>query len=724
MPYLADTKIKVSFTNIKLNTDKKLIEGVLETTYDPTESNVISIGDILNDLGNVFTEIIGAIDDAIHNGGMTQAEFDALYADINTYTGQGGSTVTDLYNQGLVDPDLKDQIDDKEQEIKNLLQNLNCTKEETKAKGSNEDFKFDEDCVQRLKDLKAQLQALKDLVNNATKNACIWNVGEHEGLKGKTFYFQKKVEDKISYKLKSGDFPLSFNRFGNVYSFSSNGQVYYPEAGTGKFTTKDVVKYYDFESAGTLLSVNVTESVEDRIIIDDKEIIAMKDCDLQGDKGKGLGKGTLYTKNVEGKYKITVTENNGKISSKFELTGQGDSKTASQKQKIEQQVQTLMDEKLKELEGLTNKTSQAVNTSTEDGGEFFVKQMNGKEWLETLADLGDNVWENATMPESYWNKDTNYSKSNIHIPPTFAGVGDGVIGEVTDYPQLIKLGYDVSTKQEVRDGLWKAVKNINLESIKTAATGVIKTKWDAYANSPGHITYHEMGKDGVTVVSMAMGAGFFKKGADGLKDGIEDTGEKFIKKEAGNIAESFNELLKNPKFKQIYEPLENGNIGRKYITHNVTSAEEASLKLFTQDDYYNNFNKALTGEIPMTTEYTEMKKLMESAQSKLPKYNGVGFRGAGIAESAFAKKLSVGQEFGLGGKFVSSSTEKHIAGQFAAGSKGDVIWEITSKTGTDLSAINPSEAEVLFKPSTKFKVVEIVQHDEIPSMTKYKIIEL
>ncbi len=53
-----------------------------------------------------------------------------------------------------------------------------------------------------------------------------------------------------------------------------------------------------------------------------------------------------------------------------------------------------------------------------------------------------------------------------------------------------------------------------------------------------------------------MGAGFFKKGADGLKDGIEDTGEKFIKKEAGNIASSLEDLLKNPKFKQIYEPLD------------------------------------------------------------------------------------------------------------------------------------------------------------------------
>ena len=40
VPYLADTKVKVSFNNIKLNTDKKLIEGIVETTYDPNESAV------------------------------------------------------------------------------------------------------------------------------------------------------------------------------------------------------------------------------------------------------------------------------------------------------------------------------------------------------------------------------------------------------------------------------------------------------------------------------------------------------------------------------------------------------------------------------------------------------------------------------------------------------------------------------------------------------------
>lgn len=260
-------------------------------------------------------------------------------------------------------------------------------------------------------------------------------------------------------------------------------------------------------------------------------------------------KGDLFDtiSDSQGKFEIKIFKNkDGKFSAEFKLKKNGNVKTKDQKEAIEQQVQTLMNEKLQEL-GLEGKDSPEVKQTTEDGGEFWVRKMNGRGWLKTLGELGGSVWEDAALPKNYWNKDEGYNDANIHVPPTFAGVGDGVIGEVMDYPQLIKLGYDVSTKQEVRDGLWKAVKNINLESIKTAATGAIKTKWDAYANSPGHITYHEMGKDGVTIVSLAMGAGFFKKGADGLKDGVEDTGEKFIKKEVNDSLEEIIKKLKGAK---------------------------------------------------------------------------------------------------------------------------------------------------------------------------------
>ncbi|MDY3345647.1 fibronectin type III domain-containing protein, partial [Riemerella anatipestifer] len=55
VPYLADTKVKVSFNNIKLNTDRKLIEGIIETTYDPNETAVAyasaGVGELFGDQG-------------------------------------------------------------------------------------------------------------------------------------------------------------------------------------------------------------------------------------------------------------------------------------------------------------------------------------------------------------------------------------------------------------------------------------------------------------------------------------------------------------------------------------------------------------------------------------------------------------------------------------------------------------------------------------------------
>ncbi|XER27118.1 hypothetical protein ACCC68_04375, partial [Tenacibaculum maritimum] len=43
VPYLADTKLAVSFTNIRINTDYQLIEGVVSTTYDATWGDVESV---------------------------------------------------------------------------------------------------------------------------------------------------------------------------------------------------------------------------------------------------------------------------------------------------------------------------------------------------------------------------------------------------------------------------------------------------------------------------------------------------------------------------------------------------------------------------------------------------------------------------------------------------------------------------------------------------------
>ena len=55
VPYLADTKIKVTFNNIQLNSEKQLINGTVETAYDANESAVhyasAGLGEIFGDKG-------------------------------------------------------------------------------------------------------------------------------------------------------------------------------------------------------------------------------------------------------------------------------------------------------------------------------------------------------------------------------------------------------------------------------------------------------------------------------------------------------------------------------------------------------------------------------------------------------------------------------------------------------------------------------------------------
>ena len=57
VPYLADTKIKVKFNNIQLNSDKQLINGTVETEYDADGENIInlkSVGELLSELSDIF----------------------------------------------------------------------------------------------------------------------------------------------------------------------------------------------------------------------------------------------------------------------------------------------------------------------------------------------------------------------------------------------------------------------------------------------------------------------------------------------------------------------------------------------------------------------------------------------------------------------------------------------------------------------------------------------
>src|SRR5690606_22080164 len=70
VPYLQDTKVRVSFNNIKINTDYQFIEGIIETEYDPTwggmddtQDEIESIAQAFNNIENLLNNWTGSEED-------------------------------------------------------------------------------------------------------------------------------------------------------------------------------------------------------------------------------------------------------------------------------------------------------------------------------------------------------------------------------------------------------------------------------------------------------------------------------------------------------------------------------------------------------------------------------------------------------------------------------------------------------------------------------------
>jgi len=60
VPFLSDAKVKVKFENIKVNTSRQLMSGVIQTTFDSTEAQVANVKDVIKavtDFGSVINDL-------------------------------------------------------------------------------------------------------------------------------------------------------------------------------------------------------------------------------------------------------------------------------------------------------------------------------------------------------------------------------------------------------------------------------------------------------------------------------------------------------------------------------------------------------------------------------------------------------------------------------------------------------------------------------------------
>ncbi len=220
----------------------------------------------------------------------------------------------------------------------------------------------------------------------------------------------------------------------------------------------------------------------------------------------------------------------------------------------------------------------AVNPNITDADfGFYVKAMNGKEWLQTIGELGTNVWENAALPENYWNEDKDSTTNNVRMPALFTGVSDGVIGEVTEYPQLIKLGYVVATKQQLRNDLWKSVQNISIESIKNASVNFYEEKKANYTSDKKYIVNHTLGKDGVQLASMFFGAGGIKKAVNNLEEGVEKAGKEILTEVDDAVVKQLSGA-DNLAIKLTKEAIDKGDFDKEIVEGLTNEANDIAIK--------------------------------------------------------------------------------------------------------------------------------------------------
>ena len=149
VPYLANTKLKVTFSNIQINTDHQLINGYLETTYDASESNIVNVQpivDAVKDLGSYIGDLLKSNDtaafihavDSIENATVEQLSNDSIKSIVN---GKFDEIKDIAQNTPLNTQANQDSVTDKMNEIQQLVNNSSNT-----AQANNSNIAANKNC--------------------------------------------------------------------------------------------------------------------------------------------------------------------------------------------------------------------------------------------------------------------------------------------------------------------------------------------------------------------------------------------------------------------------------------------------------------------------------------------------------------------------------------------------------------------------------------------------
>ncbi|GAA0565069.1 hypothetical protein GCM10009415_54670 [Chitinophaga japonensis] len=162
IPFLGYNRLKVKFENIKVNTDRQLIGGVIMTTFDPLEKQVVSVDTVVQ----AFSDLAGVIND------LARLAIDEDYLAIKELTEQIKEMAEEELPEALKDrmteaADNMEQAKQEYDEAKKAYDAATTPEEKAEAK------KKMEAAEQKFEDAKKEVTAVnkekEKLVKDATK---------------------------------------------------------------------------------------------------------------------------------------------------------------------------------------------------------------------------------------------------------------------------------------------------------------------------------------------------------------------------------------------------------------------------------------------------------------------------------------------------------------------------------------------------------------------------
>ncbi len=207
VPYLQDTRLKVSFDGIRINTDYQLMDGVVVTDYDENWGGVDDIQneiDAVIDLTESILDVLEDVADKIREGELTGEDIDALLDKINgDLPADEIADVRELSDQvSTLEDDLAAaETEEEKEEIQNQIDALNeeiaDKLDEVKDKISDLIIKAIEKYYRQNKSQESNLLSAYEEIYNLGASSSDTTTQEEDNVDGE-FEFEFEGEAEIS----------------------------------------------------------------------------------------------------------------------------------------------------------------------------------------------------------------------------------------------------------------------------------------------------------------------------------------------------------------------------------------------------------------------------------------------------------------------------------------------------------------------------------------------